>query len=302
MNPAQPVPSYYGRPIVKPSPWQADIPLYLFTGGLAAGSSLLGAGADITGRGALRRHGRLAALGALGVSVGALVHDLGRPARFLNMLRTLKPTSPMSLGTWALSAYGALVTVAAAGELGPVRRSARRPLRLAATAARPGGLGAAAIAPTIAAYTAVLLADTATPTWHAAHRELPFLFVASAAAASGGLAIAACPAAESAPARRLAVGGVAVELFTDRRLRRSAGIAGEPLEQGRAGVLLRAARALGVLGGVGSLLGRRHRGVTIASGAALVASSACMRFGVFEAGQQSARDPRYTVVSQLGTR
>ena len=49
--------SYYGRAIVKPSPWEADIPAYLFAGGLAAGSSLLAAGADLTGRAALRRSG-----------------------------------------------------------------------------------------------------------------------------------------------------------------------------------------------------------------------------------------------------
>ncbi len=42
--------SYYGRPVVKASPWEADIPAYLFLGGLAAGSALLGAGAAATGR------------------------------------------------------------------------------------------------------------------------------------------------------------------------------------------------------------------------------------------------------------
>ena len=71
--------SYYGRPIVKPSPWEADIPAYLFAGGLAAGSSLIAAGADLTGRPTLRRVGRLGAIGALTFSMVALVHDLGRP-------------------------------------------------------------------------------------------------------------------------------------------------------------------------------------------------------------------------------
>ncbi len=60
--------SYYGRPIVKPSPWEADIPAYLFAGGLAAGSSLLAAGADLTGRPALRRSGRLGVLREAGVA------------------------------------------------------------------------------------------------------------------------------------------------------------------------------------------------------------------------------------------
>ena len=34
------------------------------------------------------------------------------------------------------------------------------------------------------------------------------------------------------------------------------------------------------------------------SGAALLAGSVCTRFGVFEAGQASAKDPKYTVVPQ----
>src|SRR5690606_27736425 len=88
--------TYYGRPVVKAPPWEVDIPAYMFAGGLAAGSSLLAAGGDLTGRPALRRAGRLTAAGALGFSMVALIHDLGRPGRFLNMLRTMKLTSPMS--------------------------------------------------------------------------------------------------------------------------------------------------------------------------------------------------------------
>ena len=116
----------------------------------------------------------------------ALVHDLGRPERFLNMLRVVKLTSPMSVGTWILSIYGPFAGAAAAAEL--VRMlpegSRRGPLRLAAYVDRPAGLLAGLFAPPVAAYTAVLLSDT-TPSWHAAYRELPFVFVGSAAAASG---------------------------------------------------------------------------------------------------------------------
>ncbi|MFN2568717.1 MAG: NrfD/PsrC family molybdoenzyme membrane anchor subunit, partial [Candidatus Dormibacteria bacterium] len=110
--------SYYGRPVVKPSPWEADIPAYLFLGGLAGASSILAAGADLSGRPRLRRTARVGALGAISLSYAALVHDLGRPGRFLNMLRVAKPTSPMSVGTWILTAYGPLVGIAAAGEVG----------------------------------------------------------------------------------------------------------------------------------------------------------------------------------------
>ena len=65
----------------------------------------------------------------------------------------------------------------------------------------PAGVVAAVTAPPVAAYTAVLLADTATPSWHEAHRELPFVFVGSAAAAAGGLGLLAlrtsCVSAEA---------------------------------------------------------------------------------------------------------
>ncbi|MCW2657061.1 MAG: nrfD, partial [Jatrophihabitans sp.] len=203
--------SYYGRPVLKAAPWEKDIPAYLFLGGLAAGSSLLAAGADVTNRPALRRSGRLGALGAITLSLAALVHDLGKPSRFLNMLRVAKPTSPMSMGTWILSLYGPAAGIAGAAELVALAprwidrllpRWARWLLTVLST---PAGLSAAAIAPAVASYTSVLLADTATPSWHEARRELPFVFVGSAAAASGGLGLLAAPLAEAGPARRLAV-------------------------------------------------------------------------------------------------
>ena len=292
--------SYYGRPVVKPSPWKGDIPAYMFAGGLAAGCSLLAAGADLTGRPALRRSCRFGALGALTFSFAALVHDLGRPERFLNMLRTAKLTSPMSVGTWILSAYGPFVGVAAAAEavglLPPALRGGS--LRLLARTGRPAGAVAALVAPPVAAYTAVLLADTATPSWHEAYRELPFVFVASAAAASGGFGMLAAPTAEAGPARRLALGGAVAELLAERAMERSMGITAEPLHEGRGGSLMRAARLLTVGGALGSLLAGRSRAAAAVSGVALLAGSACTRFAVFEAGQQSARDPKYTVVPQ----
>lgn len=292
--------SYYDRPIVKPSPWEADIPAYLFAGGLAAGSSLIAAGADLTGRPALRRSGRLGAIGALTFSMVALVHDLGKPTRFLNMLRVAKVTSPMSVGTWILTLYGPFAAAAAGTELVAMLPARYRvvPLRFATYADRPAGLLAALFAPPVAAYTAVLLADTATPSWHAAYRELPFVFVGSAAAASAGLGLVTSPLTETGPVRRLAVGGAALELLMEHRMEHSMGITAEPLHQGKAGRLMRAAKGLTVLGAATSLLAGRSRAVAVLSGCALMTGSACTRFGIFEAGQESARDPKYTVVPQ----
>ena len=120
----------------------------------------------------------------------ALVHDLGRPERFLNMLRVVKLTSPMSVGAWILSIYGPFAGAAAAAELVRMLPEDRAAVpcgwRRTSTAA---GLLAGLFAPPVAAVHAVLLSDTATPSWHAAYRELPFVFVGSAAAASAGFAL-----------------------------------------------------------------------------------------------------------------
>jgi hypothetical protein len=288
--------SYYGRPIVKASPWTADIPAYLFTGGLAGGSAVLAAGADLTDRPALRRAGRLGALGALLASFGLLVHDLGKPSRFYNMLRVAKPTSPMSVGTWILTAFGAPAGLAAVAEVPSVLP---RPLRrLVGALARPSGLAAAAVGPAVMSYTAVLISDTATPSWHDGYREMPFVFVGSAAAAAGGFGLLAAPIDEAGPARAFAVGGVALEMAAQHRMESSMGMTAEPLHEGKAGMFMKASKAFSAVGAVGALFAGRDRRVAAASGFSLLAASWCTRFGIFHAGQQSAEDPKYTVMPQ----
>ncbi|WP_372338917.1 NrfD/PsrC family molybdoenzyme membrane anchor subunit [Actinoplanes sp. RD1] len=288
--------SYYGRPVVKPAPWHHDIPAYLFTGGLAAGSSLLAAGGAATGRPALRRAGRVTALGAVAASGYFLINDLGRPERFINMLRVAKPTSPMSMGTWIFSAFAAGAGVAGVAEAAPMLPESLR--RLLTPLGTAGGYAAAATAPALATYTAVLLADTATPSWHEPYPDLPFLFAGSALASGAAVGLIAAPTAETAPARRLAVAGAALELAAGHRVENAYGLVSEPFHQGKAGTLMKAARLLTAAGGVGALLGRRSRTVSVLSGLALLAGSVATRFGVFEAGLASARDPKYTVIPQ----
>lgn len=294
--------SYYGRPVVKPPPWDEKIAAYLFLGGVAGGSAVLGAGAQLTGRPALRRNSRLAALTATGLGAAALVADLGRPERFLNMLRTVKLTSPMNLGSWILSAFGAGAVVAAAAEVDRMTRR-RLPLgplrRLLDAAEGPAGLHAGALGPPLAVYTAILLADTATPTWNALHRDLPFVFAASAGLAAGGLGMVTTPVAEAGPARRLAVAGVLADLGATAAMEaRIDPIVAEPLHRGRPGRSLRWARRCLIAGAVGTVVGGRSRPVALCSGLALLAGSALTRWGIFEAGIASALDPRYTIEPQ----
>jgi hypothetical protein len=280
--------SYYGRPVVRETVWGPDIPSYLFLGGLAGASSALAAGAQFSGHAELAGAAKAGAAGAITLSMVALVHDLGRPARFVNMLRVFKVTSPMSVGTWLLSAYTPCCMAAAASAVaGRLPRAG-----LAATC------GAALVGPAVAAYTSVLLADTATPAWYGARHELPYLFAGSAASAAGGFGLCAVTPARARPAARLAAAGAAVELAAEWLLDRRLGAAAEPYRTGRAGTLMRAGRLLAGLGGAGALIGARHHATSAVSGAALLAGSAVTRFGVFEAGRASARDPRYTVVPQ----
>ncbi|MDT7705303.1 MAG: hypothetical protein QOG20_910 [Pseudonocardiales bacterium] len=292
--------SYYGRPVLKPPVWEWKIPAYLFTGGLAAGSAVLGAGADLTDRPALRQAGRLGSLGALLVSVVLLVADLGRPERFHHMLRVAKPTSPMSVGTWILTAFGPGVAVAAASELMPARWRRTRIGRLLGLLARPAGLSAVVFAPGVASYTAVLLSHTTAPGWFEARGQLPFVFSGSAAASSGGLMMALAPVEEAGPARWFAASGAVGELVASKVLEsRLHPVILETYTTGRAHRLRAWSEGLTVAGLGGTLLAaHRSRTVAVASGIALLAGSALQRFGVFAAGVASTKDPRYVVVPQ----
>jgi formate-dependent nitrite reductase membrane component NrfD len=282
--------SYYGKPVIKAPSWGArDIAGYFFLGGLAGAGSVLAAGAHLTGRHVTAKAMKASSLVAVSLSAAALVHDLGRPGRFVNMLRVFKPTSPMSMGSWLLAGYGP-----AAGAAAFCAGTGRMPrVNAAATAA------SAVLGPGLAAYTAVLAADTAVPAWHDVHRELPYLFTASATAAAAGMALVLGPLPENAPARRAAALGAGAELVVTGLMEKRLGIVAETYRDGTAGRLMNAARWLTAGGAVTALaLGRHNRAAATAGGLALLAGSACTRFGVFQAGVASARDPKYTVLPQ----
>ena len=281
--------SYYGRPVIKEPVWRSpEVPGYLFLGGLAGASSVLAACAQGTGNRELARASKAAAAAAIGLSLAALVADLGRPARFLNMLRVFKVTSPMSIGSWLVSGYTPAAAAAAASAL-----TGRMPRVGAAASGAAAVLGAG-----VATYTAALVTDTAVPAWHEGHREMPYLFAGSAATAAGGLGMLAVGQPAAAQAVRFAVLGSAAELTAKSLLLQRLDDVAQPYRSGRAGKLMEAAEVLTAAGLTGAVLGSRNRAAAAVSGAALLTASALTRFGIFFAGRASARDPAYTVAPQ----
>ncbi|GAB3878725.1 NrfD/PsrC family molybdoenzyme membrane anchor subunit [Microbispora bryophytorum] len=281
--------SYYGQPVLKPPIWhEPHMPAYLYLGGLSGAAGAMAAAARLTGRDRLELAARMTAFA--GASAGAvfLVAELGRPERFLNMLRVFKLTSPMSVGSWMLAAHSGLTGVAA----GAAMTGLLTPAGDAASVA--SGLSGLAMA----TYTAVLLADTAAPSWHEGMRELPFLFSGSALASAGAALMLTTPRAQAGPARAAAAAGAVAEVVAGGLMERRLGLVGEPYREGRAGRLMRASRVLTLGGGLLATVAGRSRALTALSGLAITAGALCTRFGVLEAGRASAKDPRYTVVPQ----
>lgn len=289
MVPESEMRSYYGRPVLKEPTWTWEIPAYFFTGGLAGASADLALVARLSGNDTLASKALLGALGGAAISPVLLISDLGKPARFLNMLRVFKPTSPMSVGTWILSSFGPAAGLAAVSDL----------LGIFPRFGRVAEGVAALLGPGLATYTAVLLADTSVPVWHEGRRELPLVFAASSAASAGAAAAILAPTEDAGPARRLAVGGALLEIGASEVMKHRMGsFLAEPYKQeaGRYDKLATAFSGLGAA--VVGLAGRRSRKAAIAGGAMVLAGAALERWSIYKAGFQSSRDPKYTVMPQ----
>ena len=281
--------SYYGRPILKRPEWTWEVPWYLFVGGLAGVSSALSWVAGRAGRSVLQDRTRL--VGSVGAVVGPalLISDLGRPQRFLNMLRVFKPTSAMSMGSWILAAYSG-----AAGGAGVLALAGRFPRLRALADGVAAGLGLP-----LATYTAVLVADTSIPAWHEARGQLPYVFLGSGVASAGAAAALLTPASEAGPARRLAVGGVLAEVTAAEVMHRRLGVHGSVYRDGEAGRYQRLATGLSAAGAVAVAAGgARRRRLTGLGCALILAGSVSQRWAVYRAGFQSVEDPSFVVGPQ----
>jgi hypothetical protein len=280
--------SYYGEPVLAQPVWTPEIPAYFFVGGLTGATAPLTLVASMRGNDVLARRAAAIVLAGSLASPALLISDLGRPSRFLYMLRMFKPTSPMSVGSWVLSGFGATAAASAARELlGLLPRGGR--------AAQGAGT---LLGPLLSTYTGALIAQTAVPAWHEARRELPFVFAAGSLASAGAMAQLVTPYRHAAPARRMATAGSAAELLAVWAMERRLGALGEPYKQGRVGVLARAAKLLTAAGGAATPLARGRPAIAKAGAAATLTGALLERWAIFRAGFASARDPRYVVGPQ----
>jgi formate-dependent nitrite reductase membrane component NrfD len=282
-------PTYYGLPLLQEPVWKPFVPLYYWLGGGAGAAALLSLVAGTLGGRPLarlaRRGRQLAAAGDI-VGSALLVADLGRPTRFLNMLRVFRPSSPMSVGSWVLSTSGAANSV---------RRALRRPPRLFGALGKLGGVVGGLLGMPLAGYTAVLVANTAVPVWLATRRSLPLLFMSSGVATAGcALSLTARTRPERRVATTFAVAGQLAELAATAAMHVEAGAVervARPLRRGRSGALFGVAALLTTASLVTALVARRRPARTV--GALLgLAGTLALRLAVHEAGKASARDPR----------
>lgn len=281
--------SYHGQPVIKRPVWSWEIPVYFHTGGVAGASAGLAYLSGLRGNHVLAQRAWAAAMAGLAVSPALLISDLGRPERFLNMLRMFKLTSPMSVGSWVLSGSGASSSLAAANAW----------TGLFPRAARVAGPAAALFGLPLSTYTAALLADTSVPVWRESRRLLPFVFGTGAALGAGAVGVIVTPVDNAGPARRLAVAAAAIEGPLMEVMMRRVGNHGEVYRSGVTRKLASVSRAC-IVGG-GALLaarGRRSRVASVLGGALLSAGALATRWAVFTAGFASAADPKYVVGPQ----
>jgi hypothetical protein len=287
--------TYYGQPLLKTSVWGIDIPLYYFVGGAAGAALALGAALQIVcGNPRCERELRKFSatchwIGIIGSSLGAvfLIHDLGKPLRFLNMMRVFRPTSPMNMGVWILG--GAAPTAIATGLflnrdgwLGRVGEAA--------------GLSSGIFGLALSSYTGVLVANSAIPVWQDSRRWMPVLFAASGASAAASILELFYGGPRAS--RITQVFGAAsrsAELAAAKLVQSSASAVprvGVPFRRGRGGALWKAASILTAASLGLSLIPGRSRGVKRLAGTLGAVGSLCLRFAVHYISQASSRDAR----------
>lgn len=290
---ASPTTGYYGLPLLKQPPWTWQIPLYFFVGGAAGSAAVIGATARWIGADReLARDCRYIAAAGSAASTVLLISDLGRPQRFLNMMRVCKLQSPMSVGAWTLALFATFSGASALAEM-LYRRSHFSPFATLADLAE--GISALAGLP-FSNYTGVLIGATVIPVWNENAATLPLHFGMSGL--NSAVAILELRGHDHRALNLLGTGAAVIETAEGIHLETTGKPALEPLKSGVSGLVTR----------VGSLLSgpiplalrltaafaRKSTAIKLRRAAAVssIAGSLLTRIGWVRAGHVSAKDWR----------
>jgi formate-dependent nitrite reductase membrane component NrfD len=298
-EPERDSPTYYDYPVIKAPVWKWYIPAYYYFGGTAGAALVIGAAAQLHAPALNPLIKRSQWVGTVGSAIGGLllILDLGRPMRFLAMMRVFRPTSPMNMGVWILSGAAPFGTSAAlfcgrTGWLGAFGKY----MSYAA-----GFFGLA-----LATYTGVLVGNSVIPVWYLARTVLPLLFGSSGLASAVSILDILSPDPASKRVLRITgtVGRVA-ELAAGVAMERAVAKvprAAIPLRQGGTSVIWRGGALLTASSVVVSMLPGNGRWKQVTSGSLGALGSFCVRFAVHYAGIRSAKDPRASFEAQRAER
>ena len=298
-----PGPTYYDRPMLKAPHWEWNVVTYLFLGGIMGGLGILSALADPQKEDErrMRRSLRYASLVLAAANPGLLISHLGRPERFLNMMRIVKFKSPMSLGVWGLILYSG---VAGANVTKELAESNVIPRWLRHLVPAPFTTLHALTGAFVGGYTGVLLSATANPLWSSGKRHIPAASVSSGIASACALAsLLAVIERNHGVARKLErfemLAGATEALLLNDFEKRS-GEYGKPMFTGKYGERLRtytliggilAPMALNLAGNILKLPKPLDAIRTVAASMLTLAGGYVFREVLIEAGKASARDP-----------
>ena len=301
-------PSYYDRPLLKAPHWEWNVVTYLFMGGVMGGLGLIQLLADSArdDERRLKRSARIASFVLAAANPAILITHLGRPERFLNMLRVVKFKSPMSLGVWGLVLYSGAAGANVTRELA-VSGVIPRWMRFIA----PGFMTPlqALLGAFTASYTGVLLSATANPFWSSGKRHIPAASVssglASACALSSMLSIFEGNDRVTHKLERLEMVAGACELTILLHFAKHAGDYGKPFFTGERGKKLRtytffggivAPMAINLLGSMVKLPKPLDAARSVTASVMTLVGGYVLRESLIEAGKASARDPRAAFV------
>lgn len=283
-------------PLLKAPVWTWEVPAYFFVGGASGAAAVIAAIAgfrvdaaslsSVAAFASIAERARwIAAVGAL-IAPPLLISDLGRPARFLNMLRVFKIQSPMSVGAWTLMVFSAAAVASLASH--EVRDAPTWVALVGAVAA----ILAALTGLLLATYTGVLIGVTAIPIWSAHVRVLPLLFGLSGLGAA--VSLIELVGDRSRPLNLMGIGVAVAEtclLVSFERQGRVNRINPKPRHQGTPGALTRLAALLsGPIALVVRLFSIWTPPVRLIASLAMILGSALTRFGWIAAGRVSAQD------------